>query len=93
MRSTWRNRFGTPRHSHRSAAWRNFPALYRDHKKDGLCVWFNDLRFALAGRTMPFRYGACRNGTDTVWRIHRLFSDDNGLEILDAFHLIILPSQ
>ena len=62
-----------------------FPAVYRvDHKKDDLCVWFNDLRFALAGRTMPFRYGACRNGNDTVWRIHRLFSDDNGLEILDA---------
>ncbi len=62
-----------------------FPALYRvDHKKDGLCVWFNDLRFALAGRTMPFRYGACRNGADTAWRIYRLFSDDNGLEILDA---------
>ena len=62
-----------------------FPALYRvDHKKNDLCVWFNDLRFALAGRTMPFRYGACRNGTGTVWHVYRLFSDDKGQEFLDA---------
>ncbi len=62
-----------------------FPALYRvDHKKDGLCVWFNDLRFALAGRIMPFRYGACRNGTDAAWRVYRLFNDGNGQEIFDA---------
>lgn len=62
-----------------------FPAVYRvDRNPGGLCVWFNDLRFALAGRTMPFRYGACRNGTDTVWHIYRLFGDDNGQEILSA---------
>ena len=62
-----------------------FPALYRvDRKKDSLCVWFNDLRFALAGRIMPFRYGACRNGTDAAWRVYRLFDDGNGQEIFDA---------
>lgn len=62
-----------------------FPAVYRvDHNQSGLCVWFNDLRFALAGRIMPFRYGACRNGADAAWHIYRLFNDDNGLEILDA---------
>ncbi len=40
-----------------------FPALYRvDRHRDSLCVWFNDLRFALAGARMPFRYGACTRG-------------------------------
>lgn len=62
-----------------------YPAVFRvDQGKDSLCVWFNDLRFALAGREMPFRYGACRTGTETVWRVYRLFSDENGQEIFDA---------
>ncbi len=62
-----------------------FPALYRvDRKTDSLCVWFNDLRFALAGRIMPFRYGACRNGADAAWRVYRLLNDGNGQEIFDA---------
>jgi inner membrane protein len=47
-------------------------------------VWFNDLRFALAGRDMPFRYGACRTGKDAAWRVHRLINDDNGQEIFEA---------
>ncbi|MBI3547025.1 MAG: metal-dependent hydrolase [Gammaproteobacteria bacterium] len=61
-----------------------FPAVYRvDREKNNVCVWFNDLRFALAGRTMPFRYGACRQGTDSAW--HRyLLGNDHGQEILDA---------
>jgi inner membrane protein len=62
-----------------------FPALYGvDRMQDRLCVWFNDLRFALAGRNMPFRYGACRQGKDAPWRVYRLLNDDNGREILEA---------
>lgn len=62
-----------------------FPALYGvDRVQDRLCVWFNDLRFALAGRNMPFRYGACRIGKDAAWRAYRLLNDDNGQEILEV---------
>lgn len=57
------------------AAYRRFallPALYRvDERPQTLCVWFNDLRFALAGRDMPFRYGACRRDNGP-WRLSRL---------------------
>jgi len=64
-----------------------FPAVYRvDHKKDGLCVWFNDLRFALSGRIMPFLFGVCQKNTDAVWQVYRLLSDDNGHEIADALN-------
>ena len=69
-------------------AYRNFtlfPALYGVDRIQGrLCVWFNDLRFALAGRNMPFRYGACQSKKDPVWRVYRLFNDNNGQEILEA---------
>jgi inner membrane protein len=62
-----------------------FPAVYRvDRKRERTCVWFNDLRFALAGRNMPFRYGACRGGDGAPWRIYRLLNDGNGNEILDV---------
>jgi len=34
------------------------------------CVWFIDLRFYTPGRaTQPFRYGACRDGPATPWRL------------------------
>jgi inner membrane protein len=48
------------------------PALYRiDRKGDSTCVWFNDLRFAMAaGRDNPFRYGACRG--QNAWRVYQL---------------------
>ena len=60
-----------------------FPALYRvDRTKDRLCVWFNDLRFALAGRSMPFLYGGCRQGAESAWHIYQLSSDGNGREVL-----------
>jgi len=63
-----------------------YPAVYRvDQEPERTCVWFNDLRFALAGRDMPFRYGACRITTG-VWRVYRLLNDGNGHEILDAIH-------
>lgn len=61
-----------------------FPAVYRvDRGKNNLCIWFNDLRFALVGRGMPFRYGACKNNTDSVWHQY-LLGDEHGLEMLDA---------
>ncbi len=61
-----------------------YPALYRiDRADDRLCVWFNDLRFALAGRTMPFRYGLC--GSDGVphWNVYRLVRDGSGRDIAE----------
>ena len=62
-----------------------FPALYRmDHVPGRTCVWFNDLRFAVVGRTMPFRYGSCRDGVNGPWKVHRLTSDDNGTELFEA---------
>jgi len=62
-----------------------FPAVYRvDRGPARSCVWFNDLRFALVGRTMPFRYGSCRDGVNSAWKVYRLISDDNGTEFLDA---------
>lgn len=69
------------------AAYRRFalfPAVYRINR-DGEkhCVWFNDLRFALAGRPMPFRFGACRSGPGTPWKAYRLLSRD-GKEIAQA---------
>jgi inner membrane protein len=62
-----------------------FPAVYRvDRGPDRTCVWFNDLRFALVGRTMPFRYGSCRDGVSAPWKVYRLISDDNGSELFEA---------
>lgn len=71
-------------HSEGFARFRNFalfPALYRvDDGGDRLCVWFNDLRFALVGRTMPFRYGLCRQDTGKLWDVYRLVTDGGGRE-------------
>jgi len=64
-----------------------FPALYRvDREPQHTCVWFSDLRFAMKGRTMPFRYGACRDqgAHDNAWKIYRLQNDDTGRDLLDA---------
>lgn len=60
----------------RFAQW---PALYRlDVAGDEVCAWFTDLRHTLPGQPPPFRYGACRPGTDAPWRAYRLryFSTD-----------------
>jgi inner membrane protein len=71
-------------HAEGFARFRNFalfPALYRVDDAGGrLCVWFNDLRFALAGRTMPFRYGLCRQDAGTLWDVYRLATDGGGHE-------------
>ncbi len=49
-----------------------FPAVYSvDEAMD--CVWFHDLRFALEGREVVFRYGACR-GPDG-WQGYRWVGD------------------
>ena len=62
-----------------------FPALYRmDRAPERTCVWFNDLRFAVVGRTIPFRYGSCRDGVNGPWQVHRLTSDDSGAELFEA---------
>jgi inner membrane protein len=59
-----------------------YPALYRiDRAGERRCVWFNDLRFALAGRTMPFRYGLC-GGDGGRWDIYRLVTD-GGSEVAE----------
>lgn len=61
-----------------------FPAVYRvDHAPERTCVWFNDLRFALVGRTVPFRYGACRDLHEARWKLYQL-GEDGGAEVLHA---------
>lgn len=42
------------------------PALYDiEPSADGICVWFQDLRFLTPGRDFtPFRYGLCSNGSE-----------------------------
>lgn len=90
-------RFGAPEtataaeqawYSEALAPYRRFallPAVYRvDRRSARLCVWFQDLRFALPGRTPPFRYGACRDAADTAWRVYRLIVLDDGREIPQA---------
>ncbi|MGB7947977.1 MAG: metal-dependent hydrolase [Candidatus Binatia bacterium] len=49
-----------------------FPALYRvDRNSRHVCVWFQDLRFRVRERAMPFRYGVCRGNTDSYWTAYR----------------------
>lgn len=73
--------------SERLAQFRRFalyPALHRiDRSENRLCVWFNDLRFALAGRTMPFRYGLCGHDGSGGWDIYRLVTDGSGGEVAE----------
>ena len=69
------------------APYRRFaplPAVHRvGRRRAPPRVWFQDLRFALPGRTPPFRYGACRDAADAAWRVHRLIVLDDGREIPD----------
>ncbi len=62
------------------APYRHFtllPAVYRvDIQATRQCVWFNDLRFALAGRRMPFRYGVCRDLAEQTWQTFRLYKEE-----------------
>ncbi len=48
------------------------PALFRIDRRDGTCVWFRDLRFALIGRGPVFPFGLCREHEQGPWRLHRL---------------------
>lgn len=51
-----------------------FPALYRvDANGARQCVWFNDLRFTMTGRDMPFRYGVCRENEGAAWKVYPFF--------------------
>ncbi len=58
------------------AGFRRFARfLVLDHietRRDGICVWFSDLRFALPGLPPSFRFGLCRAGSDSDWRLARL---------------------
>jgi inner membrane protein len=49
------------------------PVLYRiDHEGEGTCVWFTDLRYVLPYLTPPFRYGLCRDTSESNWQLKRL---------------------
>lgn len=49
-----------------------FPAVYRIDRGPGRqCVWFYDLRFDIPGRSMPFRYGVCREHAAAPWSVYR----------------------
>ncbi|MEE8197689.1 MAG: metal-dependent hydrolase [Acidiferrobacterales bacterium] len=77
------------------AAWRQdvlrpyrefalFPALYRiDHNGDNTCVWFRDLRFALAGRGPIFPFGLCRDDAASPWRLHQLSTVNEASPLID----------
>jgi inner membrane protein len=55
------------------AGFRRFARfLVLDHietRQDGTCVWFTDLRFGIPGLPPSFRYGLCRTGRDSDWRL------------------------
>jgi len=62
-----------------------FPAVYRvDLRSEQTCVRFADLRFALSGRSAPFRFAGCRaNGADD-WRMYYISDNGDGTELLHA---------
>jgi inner membrane protein len=46
------------------------------------CVWFRDLRFVQPGRdSVPFHYGACREGAGQGWRAFQRLPDGTQLPI------------
>lgn len=52
------------------------PALYRvEHRPQGACVWFEDLRFTAPGRNSPFRFGLC----GPEWKVYRMDRDGEAL--------------
>lgn len=62
-----------------------FPAAYRiEHSPERVCVWFADLRFALVGRRMPFRYAGCRTDATAPWRLYAVERDEDGSDRLQA---------
>lgn len=62
-----------------------FPAVFRVERSAGrICVWFADLRFALVGRSLPFRYAACRGAGGADWMMYAIDQDADGLERLQA---------
>lgn len=68
-----------------------FPVLYRiDADGREVCVWFQDLRFAIEGRTLPFRYGGCRMNANASWRLERLLAPDHP-ELLDGLRSTQTP--
>jgi len=66
-----------------------FPAVFRtDLGAPRTCVWFNDLRFALVGRDMPFRFGGCREAPGAPWRVYRLSNGADGRDVVDAVRVL-----
>ena len=62
-----------------------FPAVSAvEHSGGRACVEFSDLRFALEGRTPPFRYAACRAGMGRTWRLYAVGASDAGTRVLQA---------
>ena len=55
-----------------------FPNAYRVARTgEHTCVWFADLRFALVGRTMPFRYVGCRADGAQAWDVRPVDEPDD----------------
>lgn len=54
----------------------NYPAFFRlDRTGEGVCAWFEDLRFVTPGRAgVPFRYGMCR-APGGAWQAQELRVD------------------
>ncbi len=89
------SRYGTDDESLVETVWRlpslaryrdfaMFPALLRiEHAPERTCVWFNDLRFLMAERVNPFRYGACQRAGDMSWKVYRLVDAASG-DLLNA---------
>lgn len=50
-----------------------FPFVVGETREGGMpCAWFSDLRFAVPGLAPPFRFGLCRGGDGTTWRLRHL---------------------
>ena len=53
-------------------AFAEFPALDSvEQRKEGECVWYQDLRFVIRDFRSPFKFGLCR-GKNHDWRLYRL---------------------
>jgi inner membrane protein len=56
--------------------YRNFssiPVLYRvDTDPNLTCIWYTDLRYVFPLMTPPFRYGMCRQHSNSSWMLFRL---------------------
>ncbi len=51
-----------------------YPLVYKTERNSSeTCVWYRDLRFSFPGRrSVPFRFGMCRNGPGSAWSLYAL---------------------